>query len=40
VDRLADLTMAPENATMRAANCRDVELADAQDIARRVLSAA
>jgi alcohol dehydrogenase class IV len=40
VDRLADLTMAPENATMRASNCRDVELSDAQDIARRVLSAA
>lgn len=37
---LAALTMAPENAPMRNANCREVTKQDALDIARRVLSAA
>jgi alcohol dehydrogenase class IV len=36
---LAALTMAPENAPMREANCRDVSEQDALDIARRVLGA-
>ena len=37
---LAALTMAPENAPMRDANCREVTEQDALDIARRVLGAA
>ena len=37
---LAALTMAPENGPMRDANCRDVALADALSIARRLLGAA
>ena len=37
---LADLTMAPENAPMRDANCRDVTRQDALDLAKRLLSAA
>ena len=36
---LADLAMAPENAPMRDANCREVTKQDALDIARRVLGA-
>ena len=36
---LAALTMAPENAPMRDANCREVTKQDALDIARRVLAA-
>ena len=36
---LAALTMAPENAPMRDANCREVTYQDALDIARRVLAA-
>ena len=37
---LAALTMAPENAPMRDANCREVTEQDALDIALRVLGAA
>ena len=36
---LAELTMAPENAPMRDANCREVTLRDAQILAERVLAA-
>jgi alcohol dehydrogenase class IV len=39
-EALAALTMAPENAPMRDANCREVTEQDALDIARRVLSLA
>ena len=38
-EALAALTMAPENAPMRDANCREVTKQDALEIARRVLAA-
>jgi len=37
--RLADLTMAEENAPMREANCRPISAADARAIAERLLAA-
>ncbi len=37
-ERLAALTMAPENAPMREANCRPIEAKDARALAERLLS--
>jgi alcohol dehydrogenase class IV len=38
-ERLAEVTMAPENKSMRDSNIRDIALADAQRLAVEVLSA-